>query len=53
MCGQDIGWAAYTCWGFSAEVVAYPAAGTYFVDVEGYQQCGTYVLDIHEVIPAT
>lgn len=51
MCGQDIGWAAYTCWGFSAEVVAYLSAGTYFVDVEGYQQCGTYVLDIHEVIP--
>lgn len=50
MCGEDIGWNAYACMGYYAEVVAILTAGDYYVDVEGYQQCLSYVLDIHEVI---
>jgi hypothetical protein len=48
ICSEDIGWSAYVH-GPCAEVVAYLTAGTYFANVEGFQQCGPYVLDIHEI----
>ena len=52
LCGEEVGYNDDFC-GFQSELTAFIEAGTYYVDVEGYNYCGDYTLDIFSgTVPA-
>ena len=50
-CGDELGYNDDACGVQSEMTLMGLAAGTYYVDIEGYSGCGAYELDVYELVP--